>query len=266
MSAGGRPYRAVLLAALTLSAGGPFIILALWSVGRGWFFPSVLPPAIAGDAWAAVFGHGAGVAAPLARAITTSITLGVATGVVATAVALPIGRALARLERRTRTAGLALAFLPVAIPPVALATGLAYALVRAGLGGRWIGVLLGHLVPTLGILAVYFLGIFTAFDVGLEDAARSLGARPAQIWTRVTLPVLRRPIAGACALGFLISWGQVPLTLLIGGGLVHALPLEVFQYVRSGDDRFAAVGALLLTVPPVLALVATQLVARRRAP
>ena len=67
------------------------------------------------------------------------------------------------------------------------------------------------------------------------------------------------------AIGFLVSWSQFALTLLVGGGAVRTLPLEVFAYVRAGEDRAAAVGALLLIVPPALALAALRWSVRRTA-
>jgi ABC-type spermidine/putrescine transport system permease subunit II len=64
-------------------------------------------------------------------------------------------------------------------------------------------------------------------------------------------------------LGFLVSWAQVPLTLLVGGGPVRTLPIEVFALVQAGQDRPAATGALLLLAPAILALAAARLAARR---
>ena len=63
--------------------------------------------------------------------------------------------------------------------------------------------------------------------------------------------------------GFLISWSQFALTLVAGGGAVRALPLEIFAYVRAGQARQAAVGALLLVGPPAAAFVALRWAARR---
>ena len=83
------------------------------------------------------------------------------------------------------------------------------------------------------------------------------------MWWRVTLPQLRRPIGEALAIGFLVSWTQFALTLVVGAGAVRTLPLEVFAFVRAGDDRAAAVGALLLVVPSSLALASLRWAARR---
>jgi putative spermidine/putrescine transport system permease protein len=161
--------------------------------------------------------------------------------------------------------GAAFAFLPVAAPPMALAVGVQFFFLRLGLGGTALGVLLAHAVPAAGYLTLYFLGVFAAHDPAAEEAARTLGATARQTFWRVTLPALRRQVAEAAALGFLVSWAQVALTLLVGGGLVRTLPTEVFSYVRSGQDRYAAAGALLLGVPPLLALAAARVAARRTA-
>ena len=249
--------RAAALALLALSAVLPLALLALWSVSREWFYPALWPPRLTGESWAAVVRGGTGAGALRSAAIAAL------TGALGCLGALPVGRGLARLTGWRRHAGAALAFLPVAAPPIALGTGLQYAFLRLGLGATVGGVVLAHLVPTLGYLSLYFLGVFTVFDARVEEQARSLGATRWQVLARVTLPMLRRPLAEAFALGFLVSWSQVALTLLIGGGQVRTLPVELFSYLRSGQERYAATGALLLTLPPLLALTAARFAARR---
>jgi putative spermidine/putrescine transport system permease protein len=251
--------RVGLLAFLALSAAVPFGLLAVWSVGRSWFYPALWPSGLTGESWAQLAGG------ELARGALWSVALGAGAAALGTAVGLPVGRALARLRGWPRRAGAALAFLPVAAPPVALAVGAQYFFLRLGLGGTALGVLLAHLVPAAGYLALYFLGVFAAHDPAAEEAARTLGATRRQAFWRVTLPALRRQVAEAAALGFLVSWAQVALTLLVGGGAVRTLPTAVFAYVRSGQDRYAAAGALLLSAPPLLALAAARVAARRAA-
>jgi putative spermidine/putrescine transport system permease protein len=248
-----------LAAALVVAAVAPFLVFALVSLGHGWFYPAPWPAALDTDSWRALLGGGR----RLVRASVTSIALGVGTGVLGTALGLVVGRALAGLRGWQRYLGAAAAFLPVAAPPIAVATGLHLSFLSLGLAGSFAGVLLAHLVPAAGYLALYFLGIFSVWDTRVEEEARSLGASPLQVLLHVTLPLLRPALATSVALGFLISWAQVPLTLLIGGGLVPTLPVETFAYVTAGQDRFAATGALLLVVPPLLLMAALRLVVRQ---
>ncbi len=251
--------RWILLAALLVSAVLPLVLLAVVSLGRSWFWPALVPAEWDAESWGRVVGGGG----RLGRAGLNSVALALATGLLATAVALPVGRALARLRGWRRHLGAAAAFLPVAAPPIAVGTGLHVSFLSLGLGGTFGGVLLAHLVPAVGYLALYFLGVFAVWDARVEDEARSLGATPRQVLLRVTLPMLRPALATAATLGFLVSWAQLPLTLLIGRGAVPTLPLEVMAYVQAGQDRFAATGALLLVLPPLLAMAAARVATHR---
>jgi putative spermidine/putrescine transport system permease protein len=150
----------------------------------------------------------------------------------------------------------------VAAPPIALGTGLQVALLAAGLGGTAAGVLVAHLVPATAYAALLLAGAFTLLDPRAEEAARTLGASPRQTLARVVLPAVARPAAEAAAVAFLVSWSQVALTLVVGGGAVRTLPLELFAYVRAGEDARAAVGALLLAAPAAAALGALRWAAR----
>jgi putative spermidine/putrescine transport system permease protein len=244
--------RRVVLVLLSLSTFVPLLVLLVQSVAPGWRWPLLVPEALSPDGWRAV---GAG---SLGRAARTSALLAVATALVATAVALPVGRALARLRGGRRHLAAALVFLPVAAPPIALGAGLQIATLWLGVAGTATGVWLAHCVPAIGYASLLFLGVFTTRDTTAEEAARSHGATPWQVWRYVLLPAMRGPIAESLAIAFLISWAQVALTLLVGGGAVRALPIEVLSLVRAGQERDAAVGALLLVAPAVAALAALR--------
>jgi putative spermidine/putrescine transport system permease protein len=247
--------RSLGIGVLTGSAAAPFVVLALWSFASQWFYPSLTPTAWTTDSWTALLRGG-----PLGRATLSSVGLGATVAIAGCAIALPIGRALARARGPLRHVALAAVLLPAAAPPIAVATGLQLSFIMMGLAGRFVGVGLAHLVPAVGVLSFFFFAVFTAYDVRVEEEARSLGATPRQVWLRITLPLLRPALLAGAALGFIMSWGQVPLTLIIGGGTVHTLPLDVMAYAAAGEQRTAAAGALLLIVPPVIVL----LLARRR--
>ncbi|MDT8369114.1 MAG: ABC transporter permease subunit [Longimicrobiales bacterium] len=238
--------RRVLLVGLAIWSLTPLALLAVVSVAGGWRFPTLLgdDPGLA--AWRSL-GGGA-----LGHATSTSLALGIGTGVGAAAVGLLAGRALARERGGPRTLGLIFAFLPVATPPLLLGIGLQFTFLRLGLGGTAAGVWLAHLVPAIGYTTLYFVAVFTSWDFGIERAARQLGATRRQTLVRVIAPLLRRPLAEAALLGFLVSWAQVPLTLLVGQGRVRSLTIEVLSLVQAGQDGLAAAGALVLLLPPLL--------------
>ncbi|MEO6864078.1 MAG: ABC transporter permease subunit [Gemmatimonadaceae bacterium] len=247
------------LTALTISAIGPLVLLVLWSASGEWFFPALMPQRWSPDGWGWLFQSGDRVAV----AVRNSVLLGIADGFIGCAIAFPIGRAISRLTGWRRYMAAAAVFSPVAAPPIALGIGIQYFLLRIGVGGTAVGVLLAHLVPTVGYLSLYFLSVFVVFDSKIEDEARTLGATSRQVLFYVTLPMMRRQVTEAVAIGFLISWAQYALTLTVGGGTVHTLPLEVFSYMRAGSGNFAASAALVMIVPPILALAAARYAAGR---
>jgi putative spermidine/putrescine transport system permease protein len=241
--------RWILLGLLTLTTGLPFLTLVITSLSHGWFWPDLLPPSFTLTHWQTLVD---GSPTRLLPALRSSLALAAVTGLLAAAIAFPMGRAMARLSGWQRFVAAGCAFLPVAVPPLVLGVGLQFSFLWAGLGGTHTGVLLAHMIPAAGYVSLFFLGIFSVHDDRLEAEARTLGADRWQTLIRVTLPVFRRPLVEGFVLGFLVSWAQVPLTLLIGQGRVPALPLEVLSYLQAGQDAPAATGALLLIVPPLL--------------
>lgn len=237
----------------------PLAVLILVSSAGGWRFPSLRGYAPGLDSWGALLTDGP----RLLDALFESLGLGLLTGILAAVAGLPLGRALSDLRGWARALGAGSAFLPVAAPPLALGVGLQYMFLRFGLGGTFLGVLLAHLVPALGYTALYFLSVFSSFDREVEEEARRLGAGPWQTLLRVTLPLLRRPLAEAFILAFLVSWAQVPLTLLIGQGRVRTLTVEVLSWMGAGQDALAAAGSLCLALPPLLLMASVSLAIRR---
>jgi putative spermidine/putrescine transport system permease protein len=254
-------WRLALLGVLLVSTGLPFLTLVMTSLSHAWFWPDLVPPTLTLMHWRGLVD---GSPTRLLPATLSSLGLAMATGALAVALAFPMGRAMARLRGWRRFLAAGCAFLPVAVPPLVLGVGLQFSFLRVGLGGTHLGVLLAHLIPAAGYVSLFLLGIFSVHDDRLEAEARTLGATPWQTLTRVTLPVFRRPLLEGFVLGFLVSWAQVPLTLLIGQGVVPALPLEVLSYLQAGQDARAATGALLLVAPPLLLMGAAGALLRGR--
>lgn len=253
-----RLIRAVVLIALVLSAVGPLLLLIVQSMSGDWFFPALFPHTLTLAAWRFPLGG-----PRLLSSFATSMVIGSATSAMACALGLPLGWLLAGLQGWRRHVAAAAAFLPVAAPPLAVGVGLQVVAFGTGLAATGLGVLIAHLIPATAYVSLLFLGTFTLFDPRPAEVARTLGASAPQVWYRVVLPQLRRPIAEALAIGFLVSWTQLALTLVVGAGAVRTLPLEVFAFVHAGEDRAAAAGALLLIIPPAAAFVSIRWATRR---
>ena len=56
---------------------------------------------------------------------------------------------------------------------------------------------------------------------------------------------------------FLRSWRTYVFTLMIGGGVVQTLPLQLFAFIGTGDNLISAALSLVLMAPAVAMLVFT---------
>lgn len=234
----------------------PFAPLFLWPFAGSWLFPAPLPTVWGDRAWSYLLSPGARVG----PALLNSLSLASAVSIVAVLLGLPAGRTLAL--SRLRAGGLAywIFLLPAIVPAQAAAFGLHATFLRLGLADQWLGVALAHLVPVLPYVVITLAGVFANYDVSYEQQAQTLGAGGWMRFRWVTLPLILPGLAVAGLYAFLISWSQVLLTLLIGGGAVTTLPMLLLAFVNSGDHALAAALALVLLGPAFLVLgLATRL-------
>lgn len=247
-----------LLAALGAWVLTPIAVLIVRAFAQSWRFPQILPDAT--DAWPALSAAGTG---RVTSALIASLALALATGLFGTVIGFLIARSAVRVGRRFQQLTLAAAFFTVIAPPIALGVGLQVAVLGIGLGGTFTGVFLAHLVPVTGYLTLFAVGVFASFDLSLEDEARTLGASPWQVLSRIVVPLLGRRLGEGLILGGLVSWGQLAITLLVGGGVVRTLPVELLSMVQSGNDQAGAFAALMLSLPPMFAIGLLTVGARR---
>ncbi len=242
------PWQILRLSLIVLLLG-PIVALALYALSTRWFYPQLMPAE-----W---------TLAPLLRQLSNprtqeALTSSMLTASLVTLLSLMLGIPAARVLglRRFRGRGLVLLilFLPNVLPPLAIGMGLNVLFLRLNLAGSLLGVVLVHLVPVLPYTIFALLGVFERYDEGFEQQARTLGASFAQIWLRVSMPLLGPGIAVAALFAFLVSWSQYILTLLIGGGQIITLPMLLFAAVSGGNPTTIAVLALLFAIPPLLAI------------
>ena len=159
--------------------------------------------------------EGAGWAA-VRNTLFISFASVVTAGVIGTSLAF----AFARYSFRGRDALAALAHLPFALPPLVGVLSFYYLIGRDGLlpqiAERALGIRDASMEGPLAILIIHTYSFFVFFyamlsaaidnlDASQIEAARTLGARPFRVLTRVVLPALRPALLGASLLTFMSS-------------------------------------------------------------
>lgn len=229
----------------------PLALLVLWSVAGEWRFPSLLPSEWTLRGFRALLEPGN----RFLEATFNSLIIGCAVALASVAIGLPAGMALGCYRFRLKGLVIFFILLPILVPPLASTMGIHLTFIRLGLADTAFGVFLVHLVPTVPYTAIILTSVFAERTGELEQAARTLGASPWQAFVHVTLPQVAPGVAVAGLFGFLISWSQYILTLLIGGGNVVTLPMLLFSAASGNDPVITSALAVVFALPAVAALV-----------
>jgi molybdate transport system permease protein len=188
----------------------------------------------------------------------------------ATALALGPGVALgwALARRRLPLPGLFAhaAMLPLVVPPVVTGYALLAVLPR-GVAFTWAAAVLAAAVVGFPLLVQSARVAFEGVDPTMEDAARSVGAGPWEVFRRVTLPLAARGIAAGAALQFGRALGEFGATIVVAGsipGRTQTLPLALYGHLNEvGGERPALVLALAAVGLSALTLAVHAALARR---
>lgn len=242
-------YRMILGLALT-AVILPLLVLCLWCCANVWRWPSLFPTEWGMRGIRYVMSPGAGSG----RLLADSLALSVAVTILSLAVSIPAGRALGLYRFRGRRLIQALIFLPVLVSPLAAGMGIHLSFIRYGLANTALGVILIHTVVCIPYSVQIMTRYFQAMGDRIESQARNLGAKPWQVFTMVTLPMLSPALLSAGSLVFVISFGQYFLTFLIGGGRVMTLSLAMLPFIQSGDRTIASVYSVLFILVTLLVL------------
>jgi putrescine transport system permease protein len=151
------------------------------------------------------------------------------------------GVALARFgafRGRMLLAGMTTA--PIVMPEVI--TGLSLLLLFVALqqligwprGVGAVTIALAHITFCMAYVTVVVQARLTGMDESLEEAAMDLGARPARVFFRITLPLILPAIASGWLLAFTLSWDDLVITQFVAGPGSSTLPMVVFSKVRFG--------------------------------
>lgn len=185
------------------------------------------------------------------------------TGVIASAVALTLGTwaALAVRSLRGRAVRVAstLFMLPIAVPSVSVGLGLLVAFSRPPLllNGTPYLVLIAHIVLVTAFAYGSVAAGLARLPAHFEQVAASLGARPAYVLWRVTLPLITPSLVAAAGLCFALSMGELGATIMVYPPHWVTLPVGIFALSDRGAlfDGAALTMLLLAVTLTVLILV-----------
>lgn len=178
-------------------------------------------------------------------------------------VGLPVAWVLARHRFPGRGLVRTVATVPFVLPTVVIGAAVAAVLGPRGvadLRGTWWPILFAHLAFNLAVVLRTVGAALSSVDPDLEPAARVLGAGPWRAATRVVLPTVAPAILAASVVVFLFCLTSFGVIVVLGGGSVTTLEVEIWT---RATRQFDLSGAGVLCLVQLLAVVATLAVHAR---
>ena len=213
------------------------------------------------------------IGADIGQAVFVTALLAFVTTVILLLVAPPLAWWIARTSSRWRAPVEALAALPLVLPPTVVGFYLLLAMAPAGplgavseavfgapLAFTFAGLVIGSMIYSLPFVAGPLASAFRTTDVGLLEAAASLGTPPLARFFRLVLPLHRKALIAAAVLGFAHTVGEFGIVLMIGGnipGETRVLSIALFDRVEMLDYAGAHVIAASLLAFSLMVLTFT---------
>ena len=130
-------------------------------------------------------------------------------------------------------------------------------------------VTIAHITFAMAYVTVVVQSRLAGFDDSLEEAALDLGARPAKVFFRITLPLIAPAIVSGWLLAFTLSWDDVVIAQFVSGPGSTTLPMVIFSKVRLGVspdvNALATIMVLIVALGVVLSALYMRAQERRRA-
>lgn len=202
----------------------------------------------------------------------------------ATLASLPLGLFIAYALARWRFPGRqllnGLVHLPLILPPVVTGYVLLLAFGRRGPVGQWLdesfgivlafnwtGAALAAAVMAFPLMVRAMRLAIEAVDPRLEQAANTLGAGPAWVFTTITLPLILPGVIAGTILAFAKAMGEFGATITFVSnipGQTQTIPSAIHAFLQvPGGEPMAARLAIVSVVIAMAALLLSEVLARR---
>jgi putative spermidine/putrescine transport system permease protein len=179
--------------------------------------------------------------------------LGVVVSVLACLLGISIGLGLARGRFRGKAVAGALFRAPLQVPTLVVGVFFLqfYYMLAAYTGIQLIesftGLVIAHLVITFPYTVGTVVALIERFPRHLEEAAWSLGASRWSTLRRVIVPYLKPGIYAGMMLAFISSFGNVSVSIFLGGSSLNTLPVVIFSAMAYDyDPRLLAVSTIVV--------------------
>lgn len=207
-----------------------------------------------------------GLPASYVHAFLRSLVISSTASVLATAIGVMAAVSLARSSLRHSAVVQTFFQLPLQIPFVVIGVMFlqfyyaAYDATGVQVLNTYTGLIVAHLFFCLPYTVATVGAVITTGLGAVENAARICGASEARVFRRVTLPALMPGVFSGLFYAFIMSFGDIPVSLFLAGSRVQPLTVQIFQTLQFDFDPAVLSASSLVIVFSVVLILAVRYV------
>ncbi len=209
--------------------------------------------------------------ASFVKGFALSLQVGILATLIGVTIAVPASLMLARRRLPFHATLNQLLLLPLIVPGVVMGTSIYVFHIETELAtglpalGSFAGLVAGHTLIVIPWTVRLVTASLAGFDRTVEEAAQNLGATPFVTFRRVTLPAIRPGIVAAALFGFVMSFGNLEMSLFLVGPGRTTLPIAILQYLEwKIDPTVAAVSVVQIAIIAAAMIVTDRFVSLAR--
>ncbi len=156
--------------------------------------------------------------------------------------------------------------IPIAIPSAALGFAIFMFWGPAGLGLFQPGffmVLFVHVSFSFPYMVRPIIGVLESATIGVEEAARTLGASNLTVFRKITLPNIKQGIIAGSIMVFTRSLGETGATIVVMGS-IRTIPVLIVDWVEANAFPSAVFASTLVIIFSAILIFALRAVRKRK--
>ncbi|SMC71595.1 thiamine transport system permease protein [Desulfocicer vacuolatum DSM 3385] len=150
-------------------------------------------------------------------------------------IALPCAYVMATFHFRWKKVFMTLATIPFVLPTIVVAAAFQALAGEKGILGNMapdqclVMIFVAHMFYNFSVVLRITVGFWSAIGPQMKEAGAMLGARPVQIFFKITLPLLKPAIFAASFLVFIFCFSSFGVILILGGPGFSTIEVEIYR-------------------------------------